>query len=171
MPFDLVLVFIQTSKRASNSPARKIQQIRVKISRPNNSNAAIKMRRKSDLIVALKWLLPIFICLTLSIQAYRCDQTGKQSSNLRDPLVWNPNSLYDSNLDASNGLEKSLISSRRFKRSVSSSQSQPISFVDACQSRVEVITPFHATNSKGKLRTVVNSELMQQAIQIETCLR
>lgn len=40
---------------------------------------------------------------------------------------------------------------------------------DACPSRMEIITPFYATNAKGKLRTLVHSELMQQAIQVETC--
>lgn len=41
--------------------------------------------------------------------------------------------------------------------------------VDACQSQMQVITPYYARNSKAKLRVVVNTELMQQAIQVETC--
>lgn len=45
------------------------------------------------------------------------------------------------------------------------------SLMDACPSKVELITPYYATNSRGKLRTLVHSELMQQAIQVETCLR
>lgn len=57
----------------------------------------------------------------------------------------------------------------RPKRSASSATSAG-QFVDACQSKVEVITPYYARNSKGKLRTIVNSEQMQQAIQIESCV-
>lgn len=70
-----------------------------------------------------------------------------------DPIVFNTNSLYKSH--------------GRLKRSPTKNQR----FVDACQSKMEVLTPYYATNSKGKLRTIVNSELMQQAIQVETCVR
>lgn len=65
---------------------------------------------------------------------------------------------------------------RRLKRSTSSSNNNSNNlnnqnkFIDACQSKMEVLTPYYATNSKGQLRTIVNSELMQQAIQVETCL-
>lgn len=79
-----------------------------------------------------------------------------------DPIVFNANSLYVHNSD-------------RHKRSASTNLSalsnQQQKFVDACQSKMEVLTPYYASNSKGKLRTIVNSELMQQAIQVETCVR
>uniref|UniRef100_A0A6G1SAN3 Spaetzle domain-containing protein n=1 Tax=Aceria tosichella TaxID=561515 RepID=A0A6G1SAN3_9ACAR len=78
---------------------------------------------------------------------------GTNSLYNAEPIVFNTESLYKAH-------------HHRLKRS-SPSESQK--FVDACQSRMEVLTPYYATNSKGKLRTIVNSELMQQAIQVETC--
>lgn len=83
----------------------------------------------------------------------------------RDPIVWNTNSLYKLNKNPN-----SVSLTNRRKRSTNS-QNQQSQFVDACQSKMEILTPYYATNSKGKLRTVVNSELMQQAIQVETCIR
>lgn len=74
-----------------------------------------------------------------------------------DPIVFNSDSLYTSHHE-------------RHKRSAASVTPNS-KLVDACQSRMEVMTPYYATNSRGKLRTIVNSELMQQAIQVETCLR
>lgn len=84
-------------------------------------------------------------------------------SNFKDPKIWDVNSLY---------MSSKLMTNLRNKRSIApvtaTANSQT---VDACQSKMEIITPYHATNSKGKLRTIVNSELMQQAIQVETCVR
>lgn len=76
---------------------------------------------------------------------------------LIDPIVLDSDSLY-------------MTDARRRKRSTATSTTTTTA-VDACQSKMEVLTPYHATNSKGKLRTIVNSELMQQAIQVETCVR
>ena len=92
-------------------------------------------------------------------------------SAIRDPLVWDAKSLYkreiaDSKPIASGG--------ERFKRSPltsSADSKQQQQSVDACQSKLEVLNPYYATNSKGQLRTIVNSELIQQAVQVETCLR
>lgn len=79
------------------------------------------------------------------------------------PFLWDQNTLYDSERSYDMNL-------RRIKRSslVLNSQSQT---VDTCQAKVEVITPYYATSAKGKLRKVVNSELMQQAVQVEICSR
>ena len=41
---------------------------------------------------------------------------------------------------------------------------------DVCESRVEVTTPFWATNSKGKVRAIVNDKTFEQAIHQEICL-
>lgn len=57
----------------------------------------------------------------------------------------------------------------RRKRSAATERQQQL--VDACESKMEVLTPYYATNSKGLLRTIVNTELMQQSVQVETCLR
>jgi hypothetical protein len=41
---------------------------------------------------------------------------------------------------------------------------------DVCESRVEVTTPFWATNSEGKVRAIVNDKTFEQAIHQEICL-
>lgn len=92
-------------------------------------------------------------------------ELGQSESALFDPLVMDPGSLYSANTATRGGTT----SRRKRSPSMVSAQAESAKYVDACQSKMEVLTPYYATNSKGKLRTVVNTELMQQAIQIETC--
>jgi len=41
--------------------------------------------------------------------------------------------------------------------------------VDVCDSHVEVTTPYWATNSKGKVRAIVNNKQFEQAVHQEIC--
>ncbi|RWS12116.1 hypothetical protein B4U79_15088 [Dinothrombium tinctorium] len=41
--------------------------------------------------------------------------------------------------------------------------------VDSCESAVEIVTPYWASNSAGKIRAIVNTQHLQQAIQQEVC--
>jgi len=41
--------------------------------------------------------------------------------------------------------------------------------VDTCESIVEIVTPYWASNSAGKIRAIVNTQHLQQAIQQEVC--
>ncbi|XP_074594368.1 protein spaetzle 3-like isoform X2 [Brevipalpus obovatus] len=41
--------------------------------------------------------------------------------------------------------------------------------IDSCESLVEIITPYWAANSGGKIRAIVNTQHLQQAIQQEMC--
>jgi hypothetical protein len=41
--------------------------------------------------------------------------------------------------------------------------------VDTCESAVEIVTPYWASNSGGKIRAIVNTQHLQQAIQQEVC--
>ncbi|XP_036325355.1 protein spaetzle 3-like [Rhagoletis pomonella] len=41
--------------------------------------------------------------------------------------------------------------------------------VDACESKVEIITPYWASNSAGKIRAIVNTQHFEQAIHQEVC--
>ncbi|XP_076369172.1 protein spaetzle 3-like [Tachypleus tridentatus] len=41
--------------------------------------------------------------------------------------------------------------------------------VDVCESAVEIVTPYWASNSAGKIRAIVNTQHLQQAIQQEVC--
>ena len=42
--------------------------------------------------------------------------------------------------------------------------------IDACESRVEVTTPYWATNSNGKVRAIVNDKFFEQSIHQEICM-
>ncbi|XP_054744627.1 protein spaetzle 3 [Anastrepha obliqua] len=41
--------------------------------------------------------------------------------------------------------------------------------VDACESKVEIVTPYWASNSAGKIRAIVNTQHFEQAIHQEIC--
>lgn len=41
--------------------------------------------------------------------------------------------------------------------------------VDTCESAVEIVTPYWASNSAGKIRAIVNTQHLQQAVQQEVC--
>lgn len=43
------------------------------------------------------------------------------------------------------------------------------SSVDACESKVEIVTPYWASNSAGKIRAIVNTQHFEQAIHQEVC--
>lgn len=133
-------------------------------------------------------VLTIFVALLGIDRHTLVDATSRPAieshdeEQLRNPLVFDPNTLYEDKTRLAAGVDLLRADTRRFKRSTSSSsktsaanqQEQSTAtqqLVDACLSKVELLTPYYATNSKGKLRTVVNSALMQQAIQVETCVR
>lgn len=48
--------------------------------------------------------------------------------------------------------------------------SKPDNKFDVCESRIEVTTPYWATNSEGKVRAIVNDKTFEQAIHQEICL-
>ncbi|XP_058814843.1 protein spaetzle 3 [Topomyia yanbarensis] len=41
--------------------------------------------------------------------------------------------------------------------------------VDACESKIEIVTPYWASNSAGKVRAIVNTQHFEQAIHQEVC--
>ncbi|KAJ1522311.1 hypothetical protein ONE63_002608 [Megalurothrips usitatus] len=43
--------------------------------------------------------------------------------------------------------------------------------VDACESKVEIVTPYWASNSAGKIRAIVNTQHFEQAIHQEVCAK
>lgn len=57
----------------------------------------------------------------------------------------------------------------RTERSRSSFSGGSSNKVDACESAVEIVTPYWASNSAGKIRAIVNTQHLQQAIQQEVC--
>lgn len=42
--------------------------------------------------------------------------------------------------------------------------------MDACESKVEIVTPYWASNSAGKIRAIVNTQHFEQAIHQEVCV-
>merc|ERR1719259_733102 len=51
----------------------------------------------------------------------------------------------------------------------SAQQKDKSNLVDVCESHVEVTTPYWATNSKGKVRAIVNNKQFEQAVHQEIC--
>ncbi|XP_066258429.1 protein spaetzle 3 [Euwallacea similis] len=43
--------------------------------------------------------------------------------------------------------------------------------VDACESKLEIVTPYWASNSAGKVRAIVNTQHFEQAIHQEVCTK
>jgi hypothetical protein len=43
--------------------------------------------------------------------------------------------------------------------------------IDACESKIEIVTPYWASNSAGKIRAVVNTQHFEQAIHQEVCTK
>lgn len=41
--------------------------------------------------------------------------------------------------------------------------------IDACESKIEIVTPYWASNSAGKIRAIVNTQHFEQAIHQEVC--
>ncbi|XP_031627250.1 protein spaetzle 3 [Contarinia nasturtii] len=54
----------------------------------------------------------------------------------------------------------------------SNPSAEPVSNrVDACESKIEVVTPYWASNSAGKIRAIVNTQHFEQAIHQEVCTK
>lgn len=41
--------------------------------------------------------------------------------------------------------------------------------LDVCETRIEIVTPYWASNSAGKIRAIVNTQHFEQAIHQELC--
>ncbi|CAM1313153.1 Uncharacterised protein g6175 [Pycnogonum litorale] len=63
--------------------------------------------------------------------------------------------------------------SRRYKRAQSTPKStfsqSNSDKIDSCESAVEIVTPYWASNSASKIRAIVNTQHFEQAIQQEVC--
>lgn len=60
-------------------------------------------------------------------------------------------------------------SSSSSNRSNTGSSKSDTGRVDACESKVEIVTPYWASNSAGKIRAIVNTQHFEQAIHQEVC--
>ena len=76
---------------------------------------------------------------------------------------------YDENNNNNNYNNANYINKvKRVKRSFSSKFNDH-NKIDTCESAVEIVTPYWASNSAGKIRAIVNTQHLQQAIQQEVC--
>ncbi|XP_055638968.1 protein spaetzle 3 [Toxorhynchites rutilus septentrionalis] len=55
------------------------------------------------------------------------------------------------------------------RQSSSESSGESTGRVDACESKIEIVTPYWASNSAGKVRAIVNTQHFEQAIHQEVC--
>ncbi|PSN49898.1 Protein spaetzle 3 [Blattella germanica] len=69
----------------------------------------------------------------------------------------------------SSGGESYFSKLRHTRQSFRNNQSSESGRVDACESKVEIVTPYWASNSAGKIRAIVNTQHFEQAIHQEVC--
>ncbi|KAL1389143.1 hypothetical protein pipiens_012595, partial [Culex pipiens pipiens] len=55
------------------------------------------------------------------------------------------------------------------RQSSTDSSGESTGRVDACESKIEIVTPYWASNSAGKVRAIVNTQHFEQAIHQEVC--
>lgn len=60
---------------------------------------------------------------------------------------------------------------RNARQNFRTNQSSESGRVDACESKVEIVTPYWASNSAGKIRAIVNTQHFEQAIHQEVCAK
>ncbi|XP_018048177.1 PREDICTED: uncharacterized protein LOC108687085 isoform X1 [Atta colombica] len=58
---------------------------------------------------------------------------------------------------------------RNARQSFGKNRSTKDGRIDACESKIEIVTPYWASNSAGKIRAIVNTQHFEQAIHQEVC--
>ncbi|XP_056643229.1 protein spaetzle 3 [Diorhabda sublineata] len=61
--------------------------------------------------------------------------------------------------------------SRTPRQNFRNNQSSESGRIDSCESKIEIVTPYWASNSAGKIRAIVNTQHFEQAIHQEVCAR
>lgn len=88
------------------------------------------------------------------------DDDDDQDDNLQSTMPLDATGDYNTT---------SSIRVERQSRPVSTPSSTANSRIDSCESSIEIVTPYWASNSAGKIRAVVNTQHFEQAIQQEVC--
>lgn len=99
----------------------------------------------------------------------RVTKTIKYEKRFRRDL---PEGTIEELLEDKDSKRNNLTATRRLKRQVGSpphSSGERNNKEDVCESEVEVVTPYWASNSNGKVRAIVNNEEFEQAIHQEIC--
>lgn len=81
----------------------------------------------------------------------------------------NLSQLFDGQIDDHLNLDNQADKKSKIRVPRSSYEEFNDNRIDSCESNVEIVTPYWAANSAGKIRAVVNTQHLQQAIQQEVC--
>ncbi|XP_015591781.1 protein spaetzle 3 [Cephus cinctus] len=95
----------------------------------------------------------------------------KRSSAAHDLPDGGPNIDNDKKLDPEMDADGDSFFSkaRNTRQSFGNNKSSESGRIDACESKVEIVTPYWASNSAGKIRAIVNTQHFEQAIHQEVC--
>ncbi|XP_067214876.1 protein spaetzle 3 isoform X2 [Linepithema humile] len=66
-------------------------------------------------------------------------------------------------------IDEEYFKNRNTRQSFGKNRSSESGRIDACESKVEIVTPYWASNSAGKIRAIVNTQHFEQAIHQEVC--
>uniref|UniRef100_A0A1B6FJH4 Spaetzle domain-containing protein n=1 Tax=Cuerna arida TaxID=1464854 RepID=A0A1B6FJH4_9HEMI len=93
----------------------------------------------------------------------------KRASTSKEKLKSNNSTAPDPVQEGIDGTETYFGKLRQTRQSFRNNQSSDSGRVDACESKVEIVTPYWAANSAGKIRAIVNTQHFEQAIHQEVC--
>ncbi|CAH1108478.1 unnamed protein product [Psylliodes chrysocephalus] len=82
-----------------------------------------------------------------------------------------PDLHFDPGPDPVKTTEKLFAKSRSPRQNFRNNQSSESGRIDTCESKIEIVTPYWASNSAGKIRAIVNTQHFEQAIHQEVCAR
>ncbi|XP_030762445.1 protein spaetzle 3-like [Sitophilus oryzae] len=77
----------------------------------------------------------------------------------------------DIHIDAEQSSKKRTIRQNFKNMNFNNNKSNDSGRVDACESKLEIVTPYWASNSAGKIRAIVNTQHFEQAIHQEVCAK
>jgi len=109
-----------------------------------------------------------------TVTTVRVVRTLKQNKRFtRDVLEGTLDELLEEEFIIDNQKDSNSTSSKRVRRQAdfpgASGNNDKSGKEDACQSKVEIVTPYWASNSNGKVRAIVNNKEFEQAIHQEIC--
>nr|XP_023019907.1 protein spaetzle 3-like [Leptinotarsa decemlineata] len=80
-----------------------------------------------------------------------------------------PDVNFDPGPDPLDSTESLFNKNRSPRQNFRNNQSSESGRIDACESKIEIVTPYWASNSAGKVRAIVNTQHFEQAIHQEVC--
>ncbi|XP_068215967.1 protein spaetzle 3-like [Palaemon carinicauda] len=107
-----------------------------------------------------------------STQQNQGGRTFRRQGRSADVFAEDVPEFFSSDYHADDRRGESFFELIRNRRQTSPGNANPNSDrVDSCESKVEIVTPFWANNSAGKVRAIVNTNEFSQAIHQEICTK